>query len=210
MLVLKPDSPLAEKYRRLYEKRQLEVESINTILSHFLQNRNEADSVFMELDVKSETRSDYSYRVRHFFDFCENETLDLNIFLRYKEAVSGLDWSVSSKSKYIAGTRVFLKELARHGFIPDITINIRGFGQGKLHKRDGVSAEEVSKMSAFLLNAPNTPQIARLNAVFHLLALEGFRQVEIARLSKKDILFSRGIAMVLGKGHDDRQPVTLP
>jgi len=49
----------------------------------------------------------------------------------------------------------------------------------------------------------------RLKAILSLLALQGLREIEIIRLDVKDIDYPSRVAHVRGKGHDDKEPVSL-
>ena len=56
---------------------------------------------------------------------------------------------------------------------------------------------------------PKTHKNSRLRAILSLLALQGLRQIEITRLDVKDLDFVAKTALVLGKGKDDKELVSL-
>jgi integrase len=168
--------------------------------------------VFDELDVSEGTRYDYQARIFLFTNFVKSQgELDHNSFLSFKRYLSERnDIGVATKNKYLATARIFLKELNRLGVLPrDITQNVKGFNQGKKHKRDGLSATNVAVMMERLKQLPSTPSNTRLKALLALLVFQGLRQIEIVRLNISDVdLAARG-AMVRGKGCDDVEPVDL-
>ncbi len=173
--------------------------------------RERAVKVFDLLDVSKETRAEYKYRIGLFLDFTNERGFNRNSFLEFKRYLAErTDLAVSTKNKYLATAKVFLKELNRQGFLPvDVTQNIKTFSQSKKHKRDGLNDEEIKKLTNAVQRLPETPQNARLKAVLSLLVFQGFRQVEVIRLDVKDIDFVRKTALIQGKGQDDKEQVNL-
>jgi integrase/recombinase XerC len=173
--------------------------------------KEKADKVFDLLDVREETRTDYKYRIGMFLDFVSQKGFNVNTYLEYKRYLADrMDYAISTKNKYLISARVFLRELNKQGIIPaDITQNIKVFGQTKKHKREGINDEEMTALTEALKSLPYTPQNLRLKAILSLLALQGLREIEIIRLDVKDIDFASRVAHVRGKGHDDKEPVSL-
>ena len=176
-----------------------------------IEIRKRADQIFNGLDCSETTRKDYSSRVVFFIRYVEENGLNRNTYLSFKRYLeSKSEYTVSTKNKYLATARIFLKELNRLGFLPvDITQNIKQFSQSKKHKRDGFSEEEIMELLTKLESLPNTLNKARLRALFSLLAFQGLRQVEIIRLDVNDIDLVRKVAFVRGKGSDDKEIVYL-
>ena len=171
----------------------------------------EAKTVFDSLDVSDGTRKDYAARIGMFIEFVRQHGFDVNTYLKYKRHLEKrTDYTVSTKNKYLATARVFLKELNRLGFIPaDITQNIRLFTQNKKHKREGLTDREIKKVVEQINTLPDTPQYARLRALFCLLTFQGLRQIEIIRLDVNDVDLPNKTAFVRAKGADDKEPVYL-
>lgn len=169
------------------------------------------DKIFNSLDVTDTTRGDYKARINLFLDFIGESGFDRDSFLNYKRQLAKrTDFTVSTKNKYLAAARVFLKELNRQGLLPtDITQNIKGFRQSKKHKKDGLNEQEMGLLVENLRRLDNTAQNNRLKAIVGLLALQGLRQVEIIRLDVSDIDLVAKVAFVHGKGRDDKEPVDL-
>ena len=170
-----------------------------------------AEKVFDLLDVSEATRQDYKYRIGLFLDFTSERGFNRNSFLDFKRALAErTDFAVSTKNKYLATAKIFLKEANRQGALPaDITQNIKTFSQSKKHKRDGLNDEEMSKLTEAVKVLPDTPQNARLKATLSLLVFQGLRQVEITRLDVRDIDFISKTAFIQGKGQDDKEPINL-
>ena len=170
-----------------------------------------ASRVFDLLDVSEATRKDYKYRIGLFLNFISDRGFNRNSFLEFKRSLADrTDLAVSTKNKYLATAKIFLKEANRQGFLPaDITQNIKTFSQNKKHKRDGLNDEEIKKLTEAINVLPETPQNARLKAILSLLVFQGLRQVEIIRLGIKDIDFISKTAFIQGKGQDDKEPINL-
>lgn len=173
--------------------------------------KSRAKQVFELLDVSEATQQDYQTRIGSFLDFIKKTGANPNSFREYKRYLAQRsDLTVSTKNKYLASAKVFLKELARQGTLPtDITLNTKGFNQNKKHKRDGLNDNEVSKLSDSLKRLTRTPQNDRLRAIISLLALQGLRQIELIRLDVKDVDLVNKVAFIQGKGRDDKEPIDL-
>jgi len=173
--------------------------------------REQAERAFDLLDVSEETRQDYKYRIGLFLTFMEQNGFNHNTFLEFKRALAErTDITVSTKNKYLATAKIFLKEANRQGAIPaDITQNVKTFSQNKKHKRDGLNDGEIERLTEAMRVLPTTPHNTRLKAILSLLVFQGLRQVEVVRLNVKDIDFVSKIAFVQGKGRDDKEPVNL-
>lgn len=177
-----------------------------------LQNPQEnANNIFDNLDVSETTRQDYKYRITAFLNFTQQNGIAINRFLEYKRHIAQrTDYSVSTKNKYLAAAKIFLKELNRQGILPmDITQNIKSFTHDKKHKRDGLSQEEITVLSEKIRELPLNPQNTRLRAIIALLALQGLRQVEVVRLDVQDIDIVSKKAFIRGKGRDDKERIDL-
>jgi integrase len=172
--------------------------------------QGQAEKVFDLLDVSQTTRGDYKSRIDLFLVFVSKQGLNRNSFLEYKRYLRDrTDYTIATKNKYLATAKVFLKELARQGKLPDITLNIKTFSQNKKHKRDGINEAEMTLLVDRISHLKDTPANTRLKAVISLLALQGLRQVEITRLDVSDLDLAGKRAFIQGKGRDDKEPVDL-
>ena len=170
-----------------------------------------AKKIFDFLDVNETTKNDYKMRIEVFINFIKASGINNDSFLNFKKFLrEKVDWSVSTKNKYLATARVFLKELHKRGYLPvDITQNIKTFNQVKKHKKIGLTEEEVKKVLNFIRTLPDSQKNLRLKTIFSLLIFQGLRQIEIARLKINDIDFTNKIIYVQGKGQDDTEPVPI-
>lgn len=170
-----------------------------------------AKEIFDQLDVSETTRAEYKARIGLFLKFIQENGINHNSYLEFKRFLANrADFSVSTKNKYLATAKIFLKELNREGILPvDITQNIKVFNQSKKHKRDGLNDEEVTKLVEWLKSLPQSPQNARFKAIISLLTLQGLRQIEIIRLNVADLDLVAKLAYIQGKGQDDKESVNL-
>src|SRR3989344_3387705 len=173
--------------------------------------RVKAEQVFNSLDVSETTRKDYASRIGLFLRLVEKEGFNRNTYLGFKRYLeTRTDFTVATKNKYLATAKVFLKELNRLGVVPaDITQNIKLFSQSKKHKREGLSDKDILAVVTKIRTLPDTPRNTRLRALFCLLAFQGLRQIEIIRLDVSDVDLTNKVALIRGKGSDDKEPVHL-
>ena len=176
-----------------------------------IPNKDKIDHIFDLLDVSEATRVDYKYRIKVFIKHVNQNGFDNNSFLQYKRTLASKnDYSVSTKNKYLASARIFLKELNRQGLLlMDVTQNIKAFKQGKKHKQDGLNWDEMNSLSIWMKDLPNDAKSSRLRAIFSLLALQGLRQCEIIRLDVGDLDLVAKTALIMGKGRDDKELINL-
>jgi integrase/recombinase XerC len=176
-----------------------------------INDKNWIADIFETLDVSEASRKDYQARIWHFLNFIKKEGLNSNSFLYYKRHLeSRNDFSVSTKNKYLAVSRIFLKELVRRGYVPvDITLNIKSFQQSKKHKKEGISEDEMQVIAHSLVEESSTLELIRIKAIISLLALQGLRQIEVTRLDIADLELHRGVLFVHGKGRDYKEAVYL-
>lgn len=102
-----------------------------------------------------------------------------------------------------------MKELSRTGAIPDITVNVKSFKQDKKHKRTGLNELQAKLVWDKINQLPLSKRDTRLKAIISLLIFQGLRQIEIIRLNVRDINLGTSIAMIQGKGCDDKEQIDL-
>lgn len=176
-----------------------------------LDAKRKTQGIFDQLDVSEATRTEYKARIGLFLKFTQENGINYSSYLEFKRFLANrTDFSVSTKNKYLATARIFLKELNREGILPvDITQNIKVFSQNKKHKRDGLNDNEVTKLVDWIKCLPQSPQNARFKAIISLLTLQGLRQIEIIRLNVADLDLVAKVAYIQGKGQDDKEAVNL-
>jgi integrase len=168
-------------------------------------------SIFDCIDVTENTRKEYLTRIKHFIHFVKLHGLNFNTYLEYKRYLSSIDTlSVSTKNKYLISAKIFIDGLNSLQKLPfQISTKVRGFKQSKLHKKDGLSDEDVSKIVNYCTSLEPTIQNLRLKSILSLLIFQGLRQVEITRLNVADINLKDKTAFIIGKGQDDKELIHL-
>lgn len=169
------------------------------------------NSIFDCIDVTENTRKEYLTRIKHFIHFVKLHGLNLNTYLEYKRYLSSIDTlSVSTKNKYLISAKIFIDGLNSLQRLPfQINTKVRGFKQSKLHKKDGLCDEDISKIVKYCSLLQPTIQNLRLRSILSLLIFQGLRQVEITRLNVADINLKDKTAFIIGKGQDDKELIHL-
>lgn len=137
--------------------------------------------------------------------------LNRNSYLEYKRYLQGCEtFSVSTKNKYLISAKVFLDGLHRARLIPQkITDGVKGFTQSRLHKKDGLTDDDIGKLQSYCSALEPTKTNLRLRAIIALFLFQGLRQIEVVRLDVTDINLRDKVALIRGKGRDDKEPVYL-
>lgn len=169
------------------------------------------NSIFDCIDVTENTRKEYLTRIKHFIHFVKLHGINFNTYLEYKRYLSSIDTlSVSTKNKYLISAKIFIDGLNSLQRLPfQINTKIRGFKQSKLHKKDGLCDEDISKIVEYCSSLEPTIQNLRLKSILSLLIFQGLRQVEITRLNVADINLKDKTAFIIGKGQDDKELIHL-
>ena len=169
------------------------------------------NSIFDCIDVTENTRKEYLTRIKHFIHFVKLHGLNFNTYLEYKRYLSSIDTlSVSTKNKYLISAKIFIDGLNSVQRLPfQINTKVRGFKQSKLHKKDGLCDEDISKIVEYCSSLEPTIQNLRLKSILSLLIFQGLRQVEITRLNVTDINLKDKTAYIIGKGQDDKELIHL-
>ena len=141
------------------------------------------------VDVSETTRREYAVRIRHFLRFTDTHGLNRNSYLEYKRYLQGCEtFSVSTKNKYLISAKVFLDGLYRVRLIPQkITDGVKGFTQSRLHKKDGLTDDDIGKLQSYCSALELTKTNLRLRAIIALFLFQGLRQIEVVRLDVTDM-----------------------
>ena len=168
----------------------------------------DVDGIIDSLDVSVNTRYEYKQRIKPFLLFVQSNGLSLNVLLEYKRRLAERgDYSVSTRNKYLATARVFMKECYRLGLVDrDVTTNVKSFKQDRKHKVNGLTDEEVSLLCEWMRQHPEK---LRERSLLCLLLFQGFRCGELCNIKLKDVDFATGTLFILGKGRDDKEKVYL-
>jgi len=163
------------------------------------------------LDISSNTKKEYRRGVKVFLHYIKSNGFNKNSYLEYKRFLGGkINYTVSTKNKYLVAAKLFLRELCKQGLISnDITINIKSFKQSKLHKKVGINETEMLSINRYLNTLDNSFTSNRTKAMFSLLIFQGLRQIEVARLNVEDFDLKNKRAFIQGKGATDKEAVYL-
>jgi len=179
-------------------------------------NTREASRAFDLLPINEATRADYKARIGLYIDFINAHGMTRNTLLEFRGYLEGrTDYSVSTKNKYFTTAKRYTGVLFTAGLIPvdatkDISgKDIKGFTQDKKHKKDGLTADDVTRLTTYLQSLEPSPATARLKALFSLFMLQGLRQIEVVRLDVTDVDLKASKAFIRGKGRDDKEPIAL-
>lgn len=168
-------------------------------------------TIFDGLDITDDTKQDYLSRLPSFLGFVSKNGIDRDLLLSYKQYLRNrTDLSVSTKNKQLAVARITLRELYRRGVISvDLSQGVRSFRQSNRHKVNGLTDNEVKKISDYLRGEYSDFSIIRLRALMALLLFQGLRSIEVCRLNVSDVDFINSTILVLGKGSEDKVIINL-
>lgn len=189
-----------------------DIQRLNTTIVDGMVLENAFTKVFDRMDVSFATKLDYQSRITEFWYMTELQGLHYDSLLEYKRLLeTDKTTTVSTKNKRLTVARLFLKELNRSGVLPrDISVGVKNFKQSGLHKTTGLDDADIKKIRQWMHDGrPLTSKRIRTYALLMLLAYHGLRQIEVCRLRYEDIDFNKGIAMIQGKGHLDKERVHL-
>lgn len=166
------------------------------------------NQIFDSLDVRDNTRYEYKQRIKHFVVYISENGFGLNTLLDYKRALAANEqYSISTKNKYLACARIFLREAHRIGILPrDVTSNVKCFQQSKKHKVNGINDYEVGLLNVWVKENPYRFRECTLLA---LLLYQGLRQAEVCNISRADVDLKSKTLLILGKGRDEKEKVHL-
>jgi integrase len=176
-------------------------------LSPIKITKDQIRAVFESRDLAESTIKEYSRKVIPFIVYSENNGLNLMNYKR--ELAKRTDIADSTKQGYLASAKVFLTQLNKKGKIPDIASDVKLFKESKGHKRDGLSADDVKKIVAYMAQLEPSPETARFKALFCLEYYQGLRNVEIYRLKISDLNLNEGTALVERKGQQNKELIFL-
>ena len=179
-------------------------------------NPKDASRAFDMLPINETTRADYKARIGLYIDFINKHGLHRNSLLDYRHYLdSRTDYSVSTKNKYFTCAKRFTGVMYSANLLADdITKDIsgkdlKGFSQDKKHKKEGLTKDDIAKLTTYLQSLEPTPSNYRLRAMFALFMYQGLRQIELIRLDVTDIDIKNSKALIKGKGRDDKEPIAL-
>lgn len=170
------------------------------------------DQILDRIDANVKTRSKYKTDAKLFIDFVSHQGLHLNTFRDYKKHLQGLTcFSTKTKRHKLISAKRLLQELHTHYKLltVDLTAGTKNFQISAEHTKDGLSADQVKSVKKIILQEADALKRSRLLALFQLLALQGLRQFEVCQMTVEDLQLPDRIALIKGKGRDDKERIDL-
>jgi len=171
-------------------------------------NLDTAYSLLDRSTISDGTKELYKKNVVHFLNFIQEHGLNRKSLLLfrdeleqpiYKKDGKGLV-SDRTKNGYLAAAIKLVKQAIRYDKITeDINTDIVGFKLEKDHK-EGLSFEEVLKVLAVIKQEKKDKKRLKNNALFHLMAFRGLRQMEVQGIRIEWIDFDKNTIRFRRKG----------
>ncbi len=180
--------------RELVQYRQIDM---NNLLDRFVDF----------LDVSQSSVHTYSFGVRRFIEFLNEQSINMptrETVLMYKKALTEKHCKPSTIALYLSALRRFFAWLESEGMYPNITAGVKSPKQDTGHKKDAFSAVQLQSIMQSMNR--RTLQGKRDYAMFTLIAACGLRTVEVIRANVGDIreVYGEYCLYVQGKGRNTK------
>ena len=180
--------------RELVQYRQIDM---NNLLDRFVDF----------LDVSQSSVHTYSFGVRRFIEFLNEQSINMptrETVLMYKKALTEKHCKPSTIALYLSALRRFFAWLESEGMYPNITAGVKSPKQDTGHKKDTFSAVQLQSIMQSMNR--RTLQGKRDYAMFTLIAACGLRTVEVIRANVGDIreVYGEYCLYVQGKGRNTK------
>lgn len=166
-----------------------------------------AQVILAQCDVKASSKLTYSVGIKRFLDFCTEHGWSHDILLKYKEHLRSLDTrSSNTKAQYLNAARIVARHFYLLGFCADdVSRSVKSFKVNTAHKRSPIT--EFDRRKVFRWLEKNSD--ARTSLIFHLLAFQGLRRMEVCSIRCEDFNASDRTLLVDSKGVDGKVLVML-
>jgi integrase/recombinase XerC len=167
---------------------------------------NYADLIRSMVAKSENTKKAYIRNVEHFMAFIQAGGVNAFTLERYRKALEDVPVANRTKNSYLAAAKALCKQATKYGILPvDITANVKGFDVSRGHVKDGLSEAEVVKVFRYIQNIKDDHKRRKLEAIFHLLAGEGLRQMEIRNLHTDDVNTADQYIRIRRKGKTEKE-----
>jgi integrase len=165
----------------------------------------EVEEIFSQMDLTSNTRSQYVREIRRFVDWVSIEGWSSDVLIRFKNHLRGdVSIKTSSKNKYLTVSRVFCQRLNFLRVFPFEFEPPKSFKKSNGHKNRPLTKEDISNILELVQDD------IVMNTLVHLLYFQGLRGNEIRTIEIEDVNLSNGTIQISGKGRDgDLEEVRL-
>lgn len=160
-----------------------------------------------QCDVKASSKMTYKVGVKRFLEFCMHHGWSHDILLKYKEHLRSLEHrSSNTKAQYLNAARISARHFYLLGFCPeDVSRSVKSFKVNTAHKRSPITEYDRRKVFRWLKKYAD----ARTSLIFHLLAFQGLRRMEVCSIQCEDFNASDRTLLIDSKGVDGKVLVML-
>ena len=158
------------------------------------------------IDAKPRTIETYTHNIKQFFIYMRDNDITeptREDIISYRDALKATHKPATVQA-YITAIKLFFQWTEQEGIYPDIAKHVKGAKLDTDHKKDYMTAKQVSKILASIDRTTLTGK--RDYAMICLMVTAGLRTIEITRADIDDIR-ARGdytALYVQGKGHDEK------
>jgi site-specific recombinase XerD len=163
--------------------------------------------ILSRCDVKQSSKNTYSIAIKRFLHFCSQHGWTDNILLKYKEHLRNLpDRSSNTKAQYLNAARITARHFYLLGYCSeDVSRSVKSFKVNPSHKRSPISEFDRRKIFRWLEQHGD----ARTSLIFHLLAFQGLRRMEVCSLRIEDYHATDNTLLIDSKGVDGKVLIML-
>jgi len=163
--------------------------------------------ILSRCDVKQSSKNTYSIAIKRFLQFCAQHGWTDDILLKYKEHLRHLpDRSSNTKAQYLNAARITARHFYLLGYCSeDVSRSVKSFKVNPSHKRSPISEFDRRKIFRWLEQHGD----ARTSLIFHLLAFQGLRRMEVCSLRIEDFHAADNTLLIDSKGVDGKVLIML-
>lgn len=163
--------------------------------------------ILSRCDVKQSSKNTYSIAIKRFLHFCAQHGWTDNILLKYKEHLRNLpDRSSNTKAQYLNAARITARHFYLLGYCTeDVSRSVKSFKVDTSHKRSPISEFDRRKIFRWLERHGDK----RDCLIFHLLAFQGLRRMEVCSLRCEDYHATDNTLLIDSKGVDGKVLIML-
>ena len=164
--------------------------------------RDEATAIFFKsIDIKPKTAEAYKKSIKYFFEYLNNNNITTptqSDIISYKNYLIEKH-EAPSINLYLTAVKRLYKFLSLHYGIEDLTLELKGISQNRLHKKDGLTQKQIKDLL-------NLEMSKRDYAIIYIMLIGALREIEIARADIKDLTTkgNKYILKIQGKGHSKK------
>ena len=161
--------------------------------------------IISQMDVSEKSIKNYISHCALFAQFIETNGFNFNTVLHYKKYLDSLTTiKQGTKRHKLTIAKKLISELKEYGLI-DKMKTAKNFEGNTGHLKDGVNGLEIEQIKKYILSIESQQKRTRLNAMFHILALEGLRTFELCQLEIENIDLKNKVWFFRGKKRSESE-----